>query len=130
MALTWCLPGQASWLSIAVLKRVQLAGALVPSIWHIEMANILGLKMRDGFLSQRELQDSLALLRLLAIATDGGAHELRIESLLPLMGKYRLPAYDAIYLDLALRNGLPLATFDKEMIESARQNGVTLASFS
>jgi predicted nucleic acid-binding protein len=127
MALTWCLPGQANPLSIAVLKRVQLRGALVPCIWHIEMANILGLKVRDGFLSQRELQDSLALLNLLAIVTEDGAGQLRIEDLLPLMGKYRLPAYDAIYLDLALRNRLPLATFDKEMIEAARRNDLTLS---
>jgi len=127
MALTWCLPGQASPLSIAVLKRVQLGGALVPTIWHMEMANILGLKVRDSVLSQREVNDALDLLRLLNITTGEGTDHLMVDRLLTLMGTYRLAAYDAVYMDLALRNHLPLATFDKEMIEAARQNNVTLA---
>ena len=101
MALTWCLPNQASPASIAVLRQIQREGAIVPAIWHIEMANILGLKLRDGFLSQREVEDALALLQLLDIATDEVS--LGLDRLLPLMAQYRLAAYDAIYLDLAKR---------------------------
>ena len=112
-------------MSIAVLKRIQRGGAIVPAIWHIEMANILGLKLRDGFLSQREVEDALALLQLLDIATDEVS--LGLDRLLPLMAQYRLAAYDAIYLDLAKRKNISLATFDKEMLEAARQNGVMLA---
>jgi predicted nucleic acid-binding protein len=126
MALTWCLPNQASPMSVAVLKRIQREGAVVPAIWHIEMANILGLKVRDGFLSQRELEDALVLLQLLDIVTDEVSP--RLDHLLPLMAEYRLAAYDTIYLDLAKRKNIVLATFDKEMREAARRNGIMLAN--
>jgi predicted nucleic acid-binding protein len=127
MALTWCLPNQASPVSLAVLKRVQAGGALVPVVWHIEMANILGLKARSGFLSSDELHQALSLLHLLPIVTDQETSQPNLHGLLALMEKYRLTAYDATYLDLARRRDLPLATFDKEMIASARQNQVALA---
>jgi predicted nucleic acid-binding protein len=128
MALTWCLPGQANALSLAVLKRVQLSGAIVPAVWHLEMANILGLKLRSGNLSQRELHDAVALLRLLNISTEERTQQITLPDLLALMAKIRLTAYDATYIDLALRTGTPLATFDKEMIEAAKQNAVSLVS--
>jgi predicted nucleic acid-binding protein len=112
-------------MSIAVLKRIQRECAVVPAIWHIEMANILGLKLRDGFLSQRELEDALALLQLLDIVTDEISP--RLDRLLPLMAEYRLAAYDTIYVDLAKRKNIALATFDKEMLEAARRNGIMLA---
>jgi predicted nucleic acid-binding protein len=85
------------------------------------------LKPRSGFLSGCELQDALALLRLLPIVTDQESSQPNVHGLLASMDKYRLTAYDATYLDLAARHRLPLATFDKEMIASARQNQVALA---
>jgi predicted nucleic acid-binding protein len=127
MALTWCLQNQASSLSFEILRRVQLGGALVPVVWHMEMANILALKARSGYLSPREMQDALSLLQLLRIVTDQETSQPASPNLLALMNTYRLTAYDATYLDLAHRYQLPLATFDKAMIAAARQNQVALA---
>jgi predicted nucleic acid-binding protein len=50
--------------------------------------------------------------------------------LLPLMDRFNLTAYDATYLELALRRNLPLATLDKELFAAARQAGVALVGQS
>ena len=128
MSLTWCIPGQANLVSFAVLKRVQREGAIVPVVWHMEMANILGLKFRSGFLSSKDLHEAIVLLSLLEIKTEESTRYPNIADLLASMARVQLTTYDASYLDLALRTGSPLATFDKAMIEAARQNRITLAT--
>jgi predicted nucleic acid-binding protein len=125
MSLTWCLPGQANLTSLAVLDRVRERGAQVPFIWRVEMANILGLKLRDGNITQEDVAQSVRLLDLLRITSDG-LQPATMQELLSSVEKYGLTAYDASYLDLASRKGLPLATFDKAMIASAKRNGVSL----
>lgn len=109
-----------------MLDHVQQSGAIVPVIWHIEVANILGLKQRAGYLSTHDLREAAALFRILPIDTDESTRHPNIDALLSLMDRVQLTAYDATYIDLALRIHLPLATFDKAMQEAARQTGVSL----
>jgi len=93
----------------------------------MEMANILGLKMRSGFLSASEVKDAVRLLQLPDIATDETTRHLQLPNLLGIVERYRLTTYDATYLDVAVREALPLATFDKEMIIAAKQYAVPIA---
>src|ERR1700712_4367728 len=95
MALSWYLPQQASPLSLVIYERVQRDGALVPFVWHLEMANILGLKLRSGNLTQNELSNCIALLKLLDIRTDETSRQSDFTDLLTLMTRVRLTAYDA-----------------------------------
>ena len=126
MSLTWCLSNQANQVSKSVLYQVKLEGVLVPAVWHLEMANILGLKLRDGNLSRADLGEALSLLHLLDIVTDNSISSWNITNYLECIERFHLAAYDALYLELALRTGSPLATFDKAMIASAQRHGVPL----
>ncbi len=125
-ALTWCLPGQNTPAAEELLKRIRLDGALVPRIWHLEVSNILGLKLRDRNLSEEAAQLGLGLLASLDIATDTQLPPMNIATSIGNMIRFQLAAYDALYVELALRTGLPLATFDKAMIASARRYGITI----
>jgi predicted nucleic acid-binding protein len=126
MALTWCLPGQINEQSEGILNYVKSEGALVPPIWHLEMANLLGLKFRDRNLSGPALDSAIRLLRSLDIATDSQYKERTVSHYLMEVLRFELAAYDALYVELALRTGLPLATFDKAMIASARRFSVAM----
>jgi predicted nucleic acid-binding protein len=125
VSLMWCLPGQATLASLAILDRVRLQGAHVPFIWHVEMANILGLKVRDGNLEQHDLDESVRLLNLLKITTED-ARGISYQDLFSAMARFQLTSYDSSYLDLASRTGFELATFDKAMIAAARRTGIPL----
>ena len=124
MSLTWCLPRQASFVSDRVLLECQNEQILVPEIWHLEMANILGLKRRDGNISENDLARALSLLAQLPIETSSVVNTASIEANLHRIARLRISAYDAIYVELALATRSRLATFDQAMVRAAREAGV------
>jgi predicted nucleic acid-binding protein len=126
VALTWCLPGQGTSAADRLLEHIRLEGGLVPRIWHLEVSNIMGLKLRDGNLSGAAAQQGLGLLNTLDIVTDTQLPPINIAKSIGNIIRFQLAAYDALYLELALRAGLPLATFDKAMIASARRYGISI----
>jgi predicted nucleic acid-binding protein len=124
MALTWCLPQQGGVFSDAALVRVKTHGAIVPPIWRLEMANVLGLKLRDGNISPGVLRDGLRLLDTLDIRTDDEFSWETIAAAIGQVLRFDLAVYDDLYVELAVRSGCALATFDRAMIGSARRFGV------
>ena len=101
-------------------------GATVPALWHTEIANGLGMAERRGRLTRAGMLDALALLAALPLVVDAPASALNTVPVLDLMRTHRLTAYDATYLELAVRHDLPLATQDKELRAAASLAGVGL----
>jgi predicted nucleic acid-binding protein len=130
MSLTWCLTGQLNAQAENILKYVKREGALVPPTWHLEMANVLGLKLRDGNLSDPSADSAVRLLNSLDIATDSQYRQRSISSYIGEVLRFELAAYDALYVELALRTGSPLATFDRAMIWAAQRFGVVVMGVS
>ena len=126
MSLTWCLPGQGSILFDLALFLCLRERILVLAIWYVEMANILGLKRRDGNLSENDLANALNLLAELPIETSSFAPTESLEINLDRISRFRISAYDAIYLELALATRSQLATYDKAMARAAKVAGVKL----
>ncbi len=96
----------------------------MPEIWHLEMANILGLKRRDGNISENDLARALSLLAQLPIETSSVVNTASINANLYRIARLRISAYDAIYVELALATRSRLATFDQAMVRAAREAGV------
>ena len=113
-----------------MLVQARAAGLLVPGIWHVEMANILGLKLRDGNLSTVDLEQALRLLGTLDVETRWQGEDDTIQATLDSIARHRLTAYDAIYVDLALQSGCSLLTYDRAMIASARRAGIVVITES
>ncbi|UIP59386.1 type II toxin-antitoxin system VapC family toxin [Agromyces marinus] len=121
VALSWCFEDEARPESDALLHRVGGSGAIVPVIWEFEVANVLAVAERRGRLSEAEVTRRAALLRSLPIHI---VRDLDTGSLLQTARAHALSAYDAAYLVVAEREGVPLATRDATLEAAARAAGV------
>lgn len=127
MALSWCItrvnPNEAG-LAVEALSETQLHGALVPALWYSEVANTLLVFERAKRLSQQNSDDYLADIGKLAIAQDEVPVSQMQSQVLAVSRLYRLTAYDASYLELALRTASTMATFDRRLAAACREAGV------
>jgi len=103
------------------------ARAVVPALWHLEMASGLAVAERRGAITLADAEQALAHIEVLlgqAVETDSGLVSVR--QALTTARAFRLSAYDAVYLDVAKRERLPLATLDEPLRAAAAQAGVAL----
>jgi len=126
VALAWCFEDEASPATDAVLDRVKDEGAIVPSLWHLELGNILLLAERRGRTIQGGIVARLELMGQLPIAIDAETTGRAWREILTLARAERLTTYDAAYLELAVRRDLPLATKDEALLGAARRIGVAV----
>ena len=127
VAVAWCFEDETSPDLDALLDRVLNEGAVVPPLWTSEASNVLLMAHRRGRISKETIHERLALLDMLPIETDevaGGA--VWRSSVLTLADTETLTFYDAIYLELAIRRGLPLASNDMPLREAAQRRGVVI----
>jgi predicted nucleic acid-binding protein len=108
----------------ALLVRLAEVDALVPELWHLEVLNALIVAQRRGFISVAKATDFLARLDALPIRTQSESLAGRKEQLFSLAREHDLSAYDAAYLDLAIRSGSALATFDRRLGAARDKAGV------
>jgi predicted nucleic acid-binding protein len=126
VALAWCFEDEATPQSAGLLDRVDREAAIVPGIWSLELANILALAERRGRITEADIVEFVTLLDRLDIRVDGATAERGLNEVLALARAEKLTSYDAAYLDLAMREGLPLATRDNDLIRAARRLGVKI----
>jgi predicted nucleic acid-binding protein len=103
------------------------ARAVVPTLWHLEMANWFALAERRRVLDESQVSLVLSALDgIVSQAIDTETEVISIRQVLLTANRFRLSAYDAAYLDLAQQAGLPLATLDQRLGEAAKTAGVEL----
>lgn len=95
----------------------------VPSLWHIEITNALLVGERRRVATEAQIIDYLNTLSELPITTDDSSFINHRDMVMALAREYDLSAYDATYLDLALRKNAMLATFDTQLAEAMRKAG-------
>ena len=98
-------------------------GALTPGVWWYELRNALIVNERRGRLSAEDTRAILADLNEMNIATDAW-HD--TQTVLGLARQNALSVYDAAYIEVALRRGLPLATLDQRLSQAAAASGASL----
>ena len=125
-ALAWCFPDETSDYADGVLVSLERKTMLVPAVWSLEIANAVLVGERKKRLKQPEIRRFTALLESLSLVQDVQPVGEHVSNVLPLAHKNILSAYDAAYLELSIRHGAPLATFDIKLQKAARQAGVTL----
>jgi predicted nucleic acid-binding protein len=127
IALSWCFEDEATILADVVLARLERTKALAPAIWPLEVANGLRSAERRGRIDERSVPAVAQLLMALPIEVDAATGlDAALGRVLPLARSLGLSAYDATYLDLATRHGLPLATADDQLARAARAAGIEL----
>ncbi len=125
VAVAWLFEDEMSQETDALLDSLQTETALVPALWHLEVGNVLTMAERRGRITPAQIAASLELLAALPIRTESLQPRL-IPDIVALARNERLTAYDAAYLDLALRHGLPLATLDDALRKAALRLQVPL----
>lgn len=119
----WYLPSQTTDYSDAMATRLETEKALVPALWQLELANVLKTACTKGRLTQAQARQILDTLSQLPIEVDTVAPPGQ-RQLFELAMRYNLSSYDAAYLELAMRHGLPLATQDEQLKLAATAAGV------
>ncbi len=119
-ALAWCFPDEANAVSDSIFSALRTETLVVPAIWSLEIANVVLVAERRGRLKPHQVQRFLELLAELNIAELSQSVRDSVRNVLPLAHKYELSAYDAAYLDLAIRQGAPLATLDNKLQKACR----------
>lgn len=112
VALTWCYPDEHSAFAYKVLDQLEHSPIIVPSLWFIEVANALVIGERRHRLTASSVAQFLELLDGLPIETDAQTARRALSSTRQLARDHHLSVYDATYLELAMREGLALATLD------------------
>jgi predicted nucleic acid-binding protein len=125
LALAWYFKDEADAYADAVAARFPAARALVPVIWPLEVANAVLVGERRHRSTEAQAAKWLTYLGSLPIAIDDGTNDRAWGEVLSLARAHRLSAYDAAYVELALRRGLPLATLDDKLKVAASAVGVS-----
>jgi predicted nucleic acid-binding protein len=126
VALTWCFEDEASPKSDALFEQVRDEGAVVPGLWHLEVANVLLQAEKRGRITAADSAMRLELIAELPIDTDNETTARAWREILALARAEGLTTYDAAYLELAIRRGLPLVTKDHGLIAAAQRTGVAV----
>ncbi|MGB7546360.1 MAG: type II toxin-antitoxin system VapC family toxin [Terracidiphilus sp.] len=127
MALAWLFkrvdPAEAV-LADKALEELSTVKATVPSIWYAEVANAVLRGERQGVVQATQTAFFISDLSQAEIETDEQSPRTRQASVLDLARTHGLTAYDATYLELAMRRAAVLATFDRKLAGAARAAGV------
>jgi predicted nucleic acid-binding protein len=126
IAIAWCFPDERDTYSQSVLNALVSRQAIVPDFWHLEVANTLIVGERRKRSTQANTVTWLGFFNALPIAVDEETKTHAFGDTLSLAREHGLSVYDAAYLELAMRRGLPLATLDDKLTTAAAAAGVPL----
>jgi predicted nucleic acid-binding protein len=110
----------------AVLIALKESQAVVPSLFALEIANVIAKVESKGALTEADSQRFISLLGQINIVTDQETMKHALGDTLNLARRYKLSVYDAAYLELALRTGLSLSTLDADLAKAATFAGVPI----
>ena len=126
IAMTWLFRDESTSKTAELLNRLGSESVIVPGWWFIEVTNVIALAERKGRITPAQSNSFISDLDTLDIQRDDEGSARAFAQLLPLCRTHRLTSYDALYLDLAIRRHLPLATLDEPLRQAAKKVGVKL----
>lgn len=124
MTIAWLFTNEPSAAAQVILRRVAADGAWVPSLWRLEIANVLRNVVRRQRCDEAYADRSLRRLDRLPITVDSETDLNAWGATRQLSKTHNLTPYDAAYLELAIRRKQPLASRDAALIDAAKDAGV------
>ena len=125
VAVCWLLPDEADPRADIAWDRSQTGMAVVPQLWHTEVRNALFQAERRRRSPPAQTEASFRQLNTIAIVTDTTPD---YNAVLRLARLHDLSVYDALYLELAMRSNLQLATLESRLGRAAAQEGLLMAT--
>ncbi len=124
VTMSWCFDDEGTPYTHAVRDSLAEVQAVVPSLWSLEVANATIMGERRKRLDEARSQRFIVLLEALPILIDHENSSRAFSDILHLARAHQLSAYDAAYLELAIRRGLSLACLDGKLKTAAAAAGV------
>jgi predicted nucleic acid-binding protein len=126
VTMAWCFADENDPRAQFALTALEVQEAIVPCHWPLEVANVLTTAERKKRIAPERIPVFIGILNRLPIVVDEHTAEKAFVDVLALARAYRLSAYDAAYLELALRTGCPLASLDASLNKAAVSLGIVL----
>lgn len=126
MTMAWFFFDEATPATQRIQDRLATEAALVPSLWLLEVTNVLAMAEKRNRTTSSDSTQFLEQLQKCDIQTDDSWQRRTFDHILPLCRKHSLTTYDAAYLDLAFRSQLPLASLDIDLKKAAKTLGIPL----
>lgn len=126
VTMSWCFEDESDVYSESVMDRLGECEAVVPWIWTLEVANALITAERRARMTEADTSRFLRLLAGMPILMDVTPPAKTMDDLIALGRTHGLSAYDAAYLDAAMREALPIATLDAGLKAAATKAGVSI----
>ena len=126
VTISWFMSDETSKFSLDILDKIAKVGAIVPSIWQLEVGNVFLISQRNKRITKEQRLAALYTLNELPIDIDESTSKHAWQESIELAERYDLTLYDSCYLELSLRYTLPLATFDNHLKQAAKSAGVVL----
>lgn len=120
----WFFEDERSEATDRLLDRLENETAAVPALWYFEVANVLAIGERRRRTTSVRVAEFIGQLENLTIVVDSESPARVFARVVDLSRRERLTGYDAAYLELAMRLGVPLATKDVELADAAIRVGV------
>ncbi len=130
ITLAWYFEDEQTPAAMEVLREVAANGAVVPSLWRLEVANGLQVALKRKRISAAYRDVSLNDLGSLAISIDAETDRHAWTATLRLSDRFGLTMYDAAYVELSGRLGLPLATLDAQLASAATASAIPLRGWT
>jgi predicted nucleic acid-binding protein len=126
VVMAWCFEDEVSLYADAVLDSLSNHAAIAPAVWPLEISNVLVVAERRGRINKAGSARFITLITQLPITIELESSQRVFSEIMALAREHALSSYDASYLDLAMRLGLPLATQDTRLRNAAQSAGVLL----
>lgn len=121
LTMAWCFEDESSDYTDNVLENLNEATAIVPTIWPLEVANVLLISKKNKRITEAQSASFIDALSALPIVVDQSTTSRAMHSIFILAGQLDLTIYDAAYLELAIREKIPLLTLDKGLTKAAKK---------
>ena len=126
VTMAWCFADETDPRAQSVLTALAAQGAIVPGHWPLEVANVLAGAERKKRIAAERVATFIGILNRLSIVIDDQTAKNAFGDVLMLARTHQLTAYDAAYLELALRTGCPLASLDARLNDTAAAIGIAM----
>jgi predicted nucleic acid-binding protein len=124
VVVAWCFPDERTDYTSAILQLISTPSeAVAPRLWAYEVRNSVLMGLRRNRITSVHAHDFLEVIESLPIRT---SDPVSYDEVFYLADRLELTVYDAAYLDLAIREGLPIATLDKALRVAAQKSGVAI----
>jgi len=121
VTMSWLFEDEVTTQTEKILEHLESSQVVVPSIWPLEVANVLLIAKRKKRVTDLQVSGFIDALATMPIHVDDSTTSRAMHSIFTLASQENLTIYDAAYLELAIRENIPIATLDNDLLKVSKR---------